>query len=147
MTRVNALLDRLPRTRVGTCSREAPAFRTCGVTGFYLAVGAALAGGLLAGRELLLVAALCLACALSFFAYVYARVWITGRETLVLLEQVWTAEACCALALWALRAPVLAYLDVIGPAMALLIGMTLAATLIPIVRATRLDPLNALRRD
>jgi putative ABC transport system permease protein len=36
---------------------------------------------------------------------------------------------------------------IIGPAMALLIGMTLTATLAPILRATRLDPLGALRRD
>lgn len=122
MSRLNAFLDRLPRTRVGACSREGPAFRACGVTGFYLAVAAALAGGLLAGRELLVVLALCLACALSFFAYVYLRRWLTGVETLVLLEQVWTAEACCALALVALRAPVLPYLDVIAPAMALFLA-------------------------
>jgi predicted lysophospholipase L1 biosynthesis ABC-type transport system permease subunit len=36
---------------------------------------------------------------------------------------------------------------IIGPAMALLIGMTLTASLAPIMRATRLDPLIALRRD
>jgi predicted permease len=36
---------------------------------------------------------------------------------------------------------------VIGPAMTLLIVMTLAASLAPIVRATRLDPVIALRRD
>jgi predicted permease len=36
---------------------------------------------------------------------------------------------------------------IIGPAMALLIGMTLAASLAPIVRASRLDPMIALRRD
>jgi putative ABC transport system permease protein len=36
---------------------------------------------------------------------------------------------------------------VLIPAMTLLIGMTLAASLAPIVRATRLDPLIALRRD
>jgi putative ABC transport system permease protein len=39
------------------------------------------------------------------------------------------------------------HLRIIGPAVALLIGMTLAACLAPIVRATRLDPLIALRRD
>ncbi len=36
---------------------------------------------------------------------------------------------------------------VLVPAMTLLIGMTLAASLAPIVRATRLDPVIALRRD
>ena len=36
---------------------------------------------------------------------------------------------------------------IIGPTMALLIGMTLAASLAPIVRATRLDPVIALRKD
>jgi hypothetical protein len=122
MPGVNAFLDRLPRTRVGVCSREGPAFRACGVTGFYLAVAAALAGGLLAGRELPVVAALCLTCALSFFASTWARIRITGREKLVLLEQVWTAEACCALVLAAMRAPVLPYLDVTAPAIALFLG-------------------------
>jgi putative ABC transport system permease protein len=39
------------------------------------------------------------------------------------------------------------HLRVIGPAMALLIGMTLAACLAPIMRATRLDPVIALRKD
>jgi hypothetical protein len=115
---LNRRLDALPRTRFGEASRAVPAFRTCGVAGFYLAVAAALGGALLAGRELLPVAALCVVCALSFFAYVYVRRWITGREQLVLLQQVWTAEAFCAAALAALRLPVLPYLDVIAPAMA-----------------------------
>jgi putative ABC transport system permease protein len=37
--------------------------------------------------------------------------------------------------------------EVLGPALALLIAMTLAASLGPIVRATRLDPVIALRKD
>ena len=36
---------------------------------------------------------------------------------------------------------------ILFPAMSLLIGMTLAASLAPIVRATRLDPVIALRKD
>lgn len=119
---LNALLDTLPRTRFGTASREVPAFRTCGVAGFYAAVAATLGGGLLAGRPLPVLALLCLTAALSFFAYTYLRRWITGRETLVLLEHVWFAEACMAAVLAALGVPVLAYLDVIAPALALFLA-------------------------
>jgi hypothetical protein len=114
---VNRLLDTLPRTRFGRWSREVPAFRTLGVTGFYTGVALMLAGGLLTGRSLLVLAVACVVCALSFFAYVYVRLWITGRETMVLLDQVWFAEACVAATLWALREPVLPYMDVIAVAM------------------------------
>lgn len=114
---LNGWFDALPRTRFGAASREVPAFRTCGVTGFYVAVAVALGGGLLAGRSLPVIALLCLTAALSFFAYTYLRRWVTGRETLVLLEHVWFAEACMAGVLMALREPVLAHLDVIAPAM------------------------------
>lgn len=119
---INRFLDALPRTRFGAASREVPAFRTCGVAGFYLAVAAALGGGLLAGRPLPVVALLCLVAALSFFAYTYLRRWITGRETLVLLEHVWFAEACMAAVLAALGEPVLAHLDAIAPALAVFLA-------------------------
>lgn len=114
---VNRLLDALPRTRFGRWSREVPAFRTLGVAGFYTAVALTLAGGLLTGRSLLVLAVVCVVCALSFFVYVYVRLWITGRETMVLLDQVWFAEACVAATLWALREPVLPYMDVVAVAM------------------------------
>ncbi|MBV9109224.1 MAG: prolipoprotein diacylglyceryl transferase [Gemmatimonadetes bacterium] len=128
---LNRALDALPRTRFGRLSREVPAFRTCGVTGFYVAVATTFGAALLAGRELLPAAGLCLVCAFSFFLYVYVRKWITGREQLVLLQQVWLAELCCALALRALGLPVLAWLDVIAPGMAFFlaagrVGCTLA---------------------
>jgi len=119
---LNRFLDTLPRTRVGRLSREAPAFRTCGVVGFHLAVAAALGGALLAGRSLPVTAVVCLAAALSFFAYTYLRRWLTGHEALVLLEHVWFAEACIAAVLAALGEPVLAYLDVVGPALALFLA-------------------------
>jgi hypothetical protein len=114
---LNRLLDSLPRTRFGRWSREVPAFRTVGVAGYYLAVALVLAGGLLTGRSLLVLAVVCLVCALSFFLYVYVRLWITGRETMVLLDQVWLAEACVAAALLALGEPVLPYMDVVAVAM------------------------------
>ena len=119
---LNQLLDTLPRTRLGTHARQVPAFRTCGVTGFYVAVAVALAGGLLTGRSLPGVAVLCMVCGLSFFAYTYLRRAVTGAEQLVLLEHVWFAEACAATALWVMREPVGAYLDLIAPALAIFLA-------------------------
>jgi hypothetical protein len=120
---LNRLLDQLPRTRFGAASREVPAFRACGVTGFYLAVAVALGGGLLAGRSLPLVALLCLTAALSFFVYTYLRRWITGVEKLVLLEHVWFAELSIAGVLLAMGEPPLAYLDVIAPALCVFLAI------------------------
>lgn len=119
---MNQILDTLPRTRFGAHAREVPAFRTCGVAGFHAAVAVALAGGLLSGRSLALVAVLCLVCALSFFAYTYLRRAVTGHEKLVLLEHVWFAEACAAAVLWAMGEPVGGYLDVVAPAMAVFLA-------------------------
>jgi hypothetical protein len=84
---VNKILDTLPRTRFGRATREAPAFRVCGVAGFYVAVVLTLGGGLLASLSLLVLCVLCAVCGLSFFVYAYLRRWIGGEEKLVLLEQ------------------------------------------------------------
>ena len=121
--KINALLDELPRTRVGRLSREGPAFRACGIVGYYLALIVLLGGGLLAGRSLLVLAALALTCALSFYVYTYLRMWVTGHEQLVLLEHVWFALACCALVLWWMREPVLGYLDVVAVALCPFLAM------------------------
>jgi prolipoprotein diacylglyceryl transferase len=112
--RLNEAFDSLPRTRFGRATREVPAFRTCGVTGFYVAVVATLGCGLIAGLSLLVVAAVCAVCGLSFFVYAHVRRRIGGAENLILLEHVWVAEACVAGVLWALGEPVLAYLDAVA---------------------------------
>jgi len=114
---VNAALDRLPRTRLARAAREAPAFRACGVTGFYGALLVLVAGGLLAGRSLLVLAAVAAVSAASFFVWAFARRAVTGREELVLLEHVWFAEACVAGGLAAIGEPVLPYLDVLAVAL------------------------------
>lgn len=111
---MNRVLDRLPRTRFGRYGREVPAFRTCGVAGFYAAVVVTLGGGLLAGLSLVVLALLCAVCGLSFFAYAFARRFVTGRETLVLLEYVWFAEICVAATVWGLGLSVLDYLDAVA---------------------------------
>jgi prolipoprotein diacylglyceryltransferase len=111
--RVNQILDALPRTRVFRRGREAPAFRSCGVVGFYLAVVVTLATGLARERSLAVLAALAAVCGLSFFAYALARRRITGTERLVLLEQVWFALACSTGALLVSGEPPLGYLDAV----------------------------------
>lgn len=123
MNRLNELLDTLPRARLGAYGREVPAFLTCGITGFYLALIVLFAGGLMAGQSLLVLAALALVSALSFFVYTYLRMWITGRETLVLLEHVWFALACDALALRWMGEPVLPYLDTVSVALCPFLAM------------------------
>jgi hypothetical protein len=107
----NALLDRLPRRRVGRLGREAPAFRVCGEVGLHAGLIALLAAGLVRGASLAALALVAAVCVASFFAWAHVRRAVTGRETLVLLEHVWVALACSALALWALGEPVLATLD------------------------------------
>jgi prolipoprotein diacylglyceryltransferase len=114
---LNRWLDTLPRTRLGRFTREVPAFRTCGVLGFYAAVLAAMGGALVARLSLVVMVAVALVCALSFFGYVYGRRWLTGRETLELLDQVWFAELVTVGALLALGVPVLPYLDVLAVAL------------------------------
>ncbi|MDQ3920440.1 MAG: prolipoprotein diacylglyceryl transferase [Acidobacteriota bacterium] len=110
---VRRLLDALPRTRLRRGGVEVPAFRACGVAGFYCAALVALAGGLLKGLSPQVVALLALVCALSFFAYAHARRLLTGRENLVLFEHVWFALLSSALALYSVGEPVLPYLDVV----------------------------------
>ncbi len=116
--RLNAWLDGLPRTRLGRLSREVPAFRTCGIVGFHLALVTLFAGGLLTGRSLLVLALLALVCGLSFFAYAHLRRALVGRELIVLLEHVWFAQLCVASALWGLGEPLPPYLDLIAPPLA-----------------------------
>ncbi len=117
LSAVNAFLDALPRTRVGTAHRPVPAFRTCGITGFYVALITLFAGGLLTGRSLVVLTVIALVSALSFFVYTHLRKWIVGREELVLLEHVWFAFACNAGALVLLGQPLLPYLDLFSVAL------------------------------
>jgi hypothetical protein len=114
----NALLDSIPRTRVRVLGRATPAFRACGVAGFYAAVVLVLVLGPLAGRSLFALLGASSACGLSFYAYAYLRKRLTGREKLVLLEHVWVALAACVGLFGALGVPVLAHLDVVVVAMA-----------------------------
>jgi prolipoprotein diacylglyceryltransferase len=114
---LNGLLDRLPRPRVFSRAAQTPAFHAMGIAGFYAALLAACAGALATGRSLVVTVGLAAVCAVSFYAYALARRRFTRRESLVLLEHVWFAFACCTAALWALRVPVLPYLDIVATAM------------------------------
>jgi len=117
LTTINSMLDELPRTRVGALGREAPAFLTCGVAGFYVALVVLFGAGLITDRSLLVLVIIALVSGLSFFAYTYLRRWVTGVEQLVLLEHVWFALVVNAGVLWLLHEPVLQYMDVIGVAL------------------------------
>jgi prolipoprotein diacylglyceryltransferase len=117
VTSINAFLDALPRSRLRRLEREVPAYRALGIAGFYGAVIATLAGGLLTGRSLLVLAILALVCAVSFFLYAHVRRWIVGQERIVLLEHVWFALAACALVLWSLKEPIAGYLDIVSAGM------------------------------
>jgi hypothetical protein len=108
---LDAWLDALPRTRLGRFGREVPVYRACGVAGFYLAVMVTLGVGVLSGTSPLVLALVCLACGLSFFAWAYFRKALNGDETIVLVEHVWFALLCTAAALFALGVPPLPYLD------------------------------------
>jgi hypothetical protein len=115
---VNRLLDGIPRTRFGSLGREVPAFRSCGVAGFHLAVIVTVATGAARGRSLAVLAALCASCGLSFFVYALARKIVSGRERLVLLEHVWFALACATAVLLLAGEPPLGYLDAVASGLA-----------------------------
>ena len=111
---LNALLDQLPRMYFNRLVGRVPAFRSCGIAGFYLAIVVTIGVGLARGRSLAVLLVLCATCGVSFYAYALARKAITDRERLVLLEQVWFALACCAGVLIALGERPLAYLDAVA---------------------------------
>jgi prolipoprotein diacylglyceryltransferase len=112
VTSINAFLDALPRPRLQRLGRDVPTYRALGVAGYYGALLLILAGGLLTGRSLLVLAILALVSGVSFFVYAHVRRWITGQERIVLLEHVWFALAASAAVLWILHEPVAAYLDI-----------------------------------
>lgn len=122
VSRINALLDRLPRTTVYLTGAESPAFRAIGVVGFHLAVLTVIGGALLRGLPLSTAVVVALACAASFFAWALLRRAITGRETLVLFEHVWFAGAAVVAVLWLLHAPLLPWLDVLAVALAVFLA-------------------------
>ena len=119
---LNATLDALPRATLGRYTRPVPAFRTCGIVGFYGAVLTLMAVGLVTGRSLVVLAGLATIAGLSFFAWAFIRRAITGYESLVLLEHVWFAEACVAGWLWLLHVPLLPYLDAMAVALCIFLA-------------------------
>jgi hypothetical protein len=120
---VNAILDRMARAEIVVTGRRQPTFRVCAIAGFALAValGAALTAA--AGLSLVVTGILAVTCAVTFVVHTLARKVVTGEERLVYYHHEIACIAACALALWLLGEPVLAYLDiaVIG------IGVCLAA--------------------
>lgn len=119
---LNACFDALPRPWVGQLSRRAPTFRTCGVTGFHFAVLTVVLAALITGRSVWVAVLLALVSAASFFAYAYARMRVTGREELVLLEHVWVAELVAVGTLVALDLPLLEGLDLLAVALCPFLG-------------------------
>ena len=122
VSRINALLDRLPRTNVYLTGAESPAFRAVGVTGFHLAVLTVIGGALLRSLPVSTAVVVALVCAASFFVWALLRRAITGYETLVLFEHVWFAGATVVAVLWLLHAPLLPWLDVLAVALAVFLA-------------------------
>ncbi|GMU61158.1 MAG: hypothetical protein AMXMBFR34_29210 [Myxococcaceae bacterium] len=112
--RINAWFDALPRSTFSRLFMPAPAFRSLGVAGFYVAAVATFVTGLVDGRSPLVLAGLSATCALSFFAWALVRKLVTGRENLVLLEHVWFALACSVVFLEAMQEPLAGYLDAVA---------------------------------
>jgi hypothetical protein len=110
----NAWLDTLPRSTFGRYTRPVPAFRTCGIVGFYGAVVVTFGVGLAGGGSPLVLALVALVAGGSFFAWALLRRRVTGTEKLVLLEHVWIAEACVTCVLLAAGVPPLRYLDALS---------------------------------
>jgi hypothetical protein len=131
VNRLNAWLDSLPREYVWSSGRAVPAFRTCGIVGYHVAVALTLIGAALLDRPLTVALGMSLVCGLSFFAWAMLRRLVTGRETLVLLEHVWVAVACAAAYVAVIGEPVWPWLDVLAVALAAFlaagrVGCTLA---------------------
>jgi len=102
---------------LGQLGRPVPTFRTCGIAGYYVALLVLFGGGLLMGQSFFVLAMLAAVSGLSFFVYTYLRMWIAGREELVLLEHIWFALGCNATVLYWMHEPVLAYLDIVSVAL------------------------------
>jgi len=122
VTSINGFLDALPRPRLQRLGRDVPTYRALGVAGYYGALIVILAGGLMTGRSLLMLAILALVSGVSFFVYAYLRRWITGQERIVLLEHVWFALAASVAMLRILHEPVAAYLDIESVGMCLFLA-------------------------
>jgi len=127
---INGLLDSLPRGQVLRGSSAVPAYRACGVVGFYAALLLTFAGGFVTGRSLLVLGAVAVVCAGAFFAYTYLRMWIAGFECLVLIEHVWFALAATAAALYLMGEPLLPYLDTATPGLCLFLASGRAGCLV-----------------
>ena len=129
-TTINRFFDALPRPRIFRGCAERPAFRSLGVAGYHAALVATFGAGLLAGRSLLVLAAVAAVCAGSFFAWAYVRRAIGGSETLVLLEHVWLAALAAAGTLHLLGEPILPYLDAVSVGLAVFLAFGRAGCLL-----------------
>ncbi len=129
-TTINRFFDALPRPRLFRGCAERPAFRSLGVAGYHAALIATLGAGLIAGRSLLVLAAVSAVCAGSFFAWAYVRRAIGGSETLVLLEHVWLAAVAAAGTLHLLGEPILPYLDAVSVGLAVFLAFGRAGCLL-----------------
>ena len=119
---INDLFDALPRTRITVSGRQLPAFRCCGIAGFYAALIVVAAATLLTGRSLAVGVLISAVAAGSFFVWAFFRRRVSGGEKLVLLEHVWFALALVSGALWLVHQPVLTWLDIMAPALALFLS-------------------------
>jgi prolipoprotein diacylglyceryltransferase len=120
---INALLDRLPCTTIQLGSRTLPAFRSAGIVGFYAAVLTAITTALIAGSSPIGAVGVAIVAALSFFAYAFARRFVSGTERLVAFEHVWVAFGAVALFAAAAGLPVAPLFDVLAVSLAIFLAV------------------------
>ena len=122
MDRINQWFDQLPGPVVWITGRERPVFRVMGEIGLLAAMFTVLAGLLVRGLSPMVGAGVVAVSVTGFFAQVLLRRWITGRESLVLIEHVWVTMGLVAAYLAAIGEPLATWLDVLAVGLAVFLA-------------------------
>jgi hypothetical protein len=108
----NNSLDKLVHPEVNALHLSMPAYQVCGCVGLVLAALLSLNLAARLGFSPWVISALLLAAALTFYALVLVTKILTGKERITYYHHEITVMVIIALLLWAMRQPILPYLDV-----------------------------------